>query len=149
AGPAGGGGRVARRHRSAPAALRADGGAAGGGARPVMQPGAQQIQCEGCGYDLAGLGDDGACPECGRPMRPSTCRGCGYSLAGLDVEGVCPECGRPVRDSLTRRRRGSPWQRAPGVGSWVMTTAGLLVSPRSFWDDVRVEEWKSWNLMNV
>src|SRR5690606_26686844 len=62
---------------------------------------------------------------------------------------VCPECGRPVRESLTRRRRGSPWQRAPGVGSWVMTTAGLLVSPRSFWDDVRVEEWKSWNLMNV
>lgn len=77
------------------------------------------------------------------------CETCGYDLAGLDEDALCPECARPLRDSLTHRRPGSPWQRDPGLGSWMSTTAALLAAPRAFWDDVRVEDWRSWNLMNV
>lgn len=29
------------------------------------------------------------------PLRLTLCPGCGYSLTGLGDEGVCPECGRP------------------------------------------------------
>ena len=81
-------------------------------------------------------------------MTALRCETCGYDLTGLDEDALCPECARPLRDSLTDRP-GSPWQRDPGLGSWMTTTAAMLAAPRAFWNDVRVEDWRSWNLMNV
>ncbi len=41
----------------------------------------ERILCIGCGYDLRGLGDDRACPECGIPVARSNL---GDRLAGAD-----------------------------------------------------------------
>ena len=49
------------------------------------------------------------------------CERCGYSLEGLPHTHTCPECGVPIRESLPAQRTGSPWQRSPGVRSWLAT----------------------------
>ncbi len=36
-----------------------------------VAPSIDDLLCEGCGYNLAGLPPDGACPECGRSVRSS------------------------------------------------------------------------------
>jgi hypothetical protein len=39
------------------------------------------------------------------------CEGCGYNLAGLPSGGACPECGRSVRSSvIDNGRRGTPYE---------------------------------------
>lgn len=49
------------------------------------------------------------------PALPSVlCLSCGYSLAGLPLDGACPECNRAVADSLAEPRIGSRWQRRSG-----------------------------------
>ena len=63
---------------------------------------ANDVKCEGCGYNLRGA-TTVACPECGRIIeapastRPLDqmalkCHRCGYLLHGLST-GACPECG--------------------------------------------------------
>lgn len=44
---------------------------------------------------VAATGHGGA-----RSRWPAGCEGCGYPLLGIDQEGSCPECGRAMADSL-------------------------------------------------
>ncbi len=75
-----------------------------------------EVSCSRCGYDLRAQSLEGACPECGAPVRDSvgvlkhvdqsgqvagvSCRKCGYDLRTQPLDGACPECGISVRDSL-------------------------------------------------
>lgn len=89
---------------------------------PMPAPSEFDLLCEQCGYRLEGL-------------------------EGLGAEGVCPECGRPVAESLPGRRRGTPAQRAVR-GRQLARTGPLLAtvwqavrsvrSPRVMWDEARV-----------
>lgn len=68
------------------------------GPHPVTA--ADTLRCAGCGYDLRGLADTAACPECGRPVA--------YS-AGGDL--VCFQ--RP--DWLSRLAESTVWQVAANL----------------------------------
>ncbi len=66
------------------------------------------------------------------------CEGCGYEI-DLVEGGLCPECARPVADSLGEARTGSPWQRNPGVLTWLRTGWDMLARPVREFDSVRVD----------
>jgi hypothetical protein len=53
--------------------------------------------CPRCRATVHGLNAD-TCPSCGGSMSPA-CIGCGYDLAGLAREAACPECGTSVERS--------------------------------------------------
>ncbi len=67
------------------------------------------------------------------------CENCGYVLEGLDERGSCPECGKAVSESLSMKRVGSPWQRRPGLGSWISTIRMVVGRPVAIWNVVSVE----------
>ncbi|MBL0927862.1 MAG: hypothetical protein IBJ11_09455 [Phycisphaerales bacterium] len=67
------------------------------------------------------------------------CESCGYDLRGLSASAACPECGRSVSSSLPTARRGSPWQRRPGLAGWLRTAAAVLGDRRTLWPGVEVE----------
>src|SRR5688572_22403275 len=58
------------------------------------------------------------------------CEGCGYPLETIPQEGSCPECGRLIKSSLASARTGSAWQRRPGIGSWFATAWRVLARPK-------------------
>lgn len=66
------------------------------------------------------------------------CERCGYALAGLEHDGACPECGTPIAESLPSNRVGSAWQRKPGIRSLVATNLLVLRQPRAVWSEVAV-----------
>ncbi|GJQ28204.1 MAG: hypothetical protein HBSAPP03_00880 [Phycisphaerae bacterium] len=66
------------------------------------------------------------------------CEDCGYDLAGLASEGACPECGRAVARSLPSARRGSAWQNRPEFFSWVTTMLHVLLRPTQTLRQVQV-----------
>lgn len=76
------------------------------------------------------------------------CERCGYCVEGLATESPCPECGRPIAESLPAKRVGSPWQRAPGLGTLGPTMARTLLLPSRCWRRVRPEWIESWNLLH-
>lgn len=66
------------------------------------------------------------------------CEGCGYPLGDLYEEGACPECGRPIRSSLALARQGSAWQRSPSTFAWLATGWGVLRRPGRTFESIRV-----------
>jgi hypothetical protein len=76
------------------------------------------------------------------------CEGCGYDLAGLDPDGACPECARPIAMN-NPHRPGSAWQQAPSLDSWLITGLRMCVRPWSSWNEVELEFPRSWNLLVV
>src|SRR5262245_20624782 len=71
------------------------------------------------------------------------CEGCGYDLKGLGQDAVCPECARPVEQSQPQRRLGSPWQVRPGVASWLRTGVLSLFRPHTLFDRIQIERRRS------
>lgn len=72
------------------------------------------------------------------------CERCGYPLEGLHVnQDVCPECGCDVEASDPASRPGSPWQRGPGLRSYLRTAVSLAIHPRAFWTVVQIETVRS------
>lgn len=65
------------------------------------------------------------------------CESCGYDLAGLGEEGACPECGTALAESHPRRRVGTPAQQRPTLASIWRTNVGVLRS-RGLWATVSV-----------
>lgn len=67
------------------------------------------------------------------------CETCGYGLAGLPAWAACPECARPISTSLPASRPGTPWQRGPGLFSWLSSSWMALRHPRRLFSMLRVE----------
>jgi len=76
------------------------------------------------------------------------CETCGYDLDGLDLESACPECGRLVAESHASHRKGSPWQKRPGLISWWHTNYSALRRPGELFASIRLEprtgRWLAW-----
>ncbi|TVQ61169.1 MAG: hypothetical protein EA378_10000 [Phycisphaerales bacterium] len=86
-----------------------------GMARERIDPDA--VLCEGCGYEIGGLGE-------------------GYAA------NACPECGRALADSMPGHRKGSPLQREPGRGPGAIcrTWWRVVRHPWRVWDEVQPAE---------
>jgi hypothetical protein len=74
------------------------------------------------------------------------CETCGYALAGLDADSACPECGTPVAESLPDRRPGSAWQRR-GRRAWGRTMLDYLNRPREEFRGLTIERRRSLRLL--
>lgn len=66
------------------------------------------------------------------------CEQCGYPLESLPPDGACPECGKPIRDSLPAARTGSAWQRRPGPRAWLAAGWALLIRPAPLFSRINV-----------
>ncbi|HVP12999.1 MAG TPA: hypothetical protein VMV94_17625, partial [Phycisphaerae bacterium] len=84
---------------------------------------------------LGSLGGSG--PE---PVIPPRCEGCGYDLTHQPESGRCSECGLALASSLTPglRRPGCSWEARAGVVSLVWTALGALISPRRFYERLKL-----------
>lgn len=58
------------------------------------------------------------------------CTACGYVVDGLDEEGACPECGQPIRQSRPENNPGTPWQRRPSPRTWLQSSIAAFLRPR-------------------
>ena len=80
------------------------------------------------------------------------CLQCGYDLRMQHVDGACPECGTPVRVSLRRDRlddsdpdylkrlsRGAGWFRVGVAATVVLLYFGLLIAAAGVWRLTRAE----------
>lgn len=70
---------------------------------------------------------------------PILCERCGYEVGGLPDSGACPECARPIAESLPERRAGSAWQRAPGFVTPIGSLLATFRRPIRSWDAVAAE----------
>ncbi len=69
------------------------------------------------------------------------CEGCGYILDGLPEDGQCPECGKPVIESADADGRTWPaWEATPGLGGFLTTTAAVMLHPRNFYRTLRTRD---------
>lgn len=93
-----------------------------------------------------------ALQECrGTVMTPERaiflCERCGYALEPQGKAPLCPECGLPVEQSRPEFRIGTPWQRRPGLASWVRTIAQIFIAPGPFWQRVRMHPDHAFSLL--
>lgn len=78
------------------------------------------------------------------------CETCGYELMGLEDSLACPECGRAIAESRPNHRRGSPWQRSPGPFAWARTLWQLVRRPRQLFSQVHIDRrWRSLLTLNL
>lgn len=71
------------------------------------------------------------------------CERCGYPVGSLPRSLACPECGYAIEMSHPDHRRGSPWQRNPGVRGYLRTGIESMRHPIAGWSDVAVERTAS------
>jgi hypothetical protein len=61
------------------------------------------------------------------------CEGCGYILNGLREDGQCPECGRPIEQSIGTHRTLPDWEKhRKQFGNFMRTSWIVLVRPTRF-----------------
>lgn len=77
------------------------------------------------------------------------CERCGYVIEGLATDGACPECGKPIRESLPERRVGTAWQRGPSVRNLLCTWAATCLKPQRTLDDLAPTEDGHTSLGNI
>lgn len=68
------------------------------------------------------------------------CENCGYSILSLPEAGTCPECGRKRALSMPQARCGTPWQKRPGLMSWLQTAQFGAVSPKKYFDTLQINQ---------
>ena len=73
------------------------------------------------------------------------CERCGYVIEGLPDDGACPECGKPIAESLPRARVGSPWQQR-GFRAWFATARAMIHHPRATFSIIAIETPPSYPL---
>src|SRR2546423_4326820 len=68
------------------------------------------------------------------------CEGCGYTLNGLPDDGRCPECGKPIAESIGHPRVPPAWERrgphdsfASAFGTFASTSREVLFHPTRFY----------------
>ena len=64
------------------------------------------------------------------------CEGCGYTLNGLPQDGRCPECGKPIAESVGHPRIPPAWERRGALGpvaAFLKTSAEVLFHPTRFY----------------
>lgn len=107
------------------------------------------LLCETCGYPIQGLPRDTVPALVASPVaslvasHPHAER----MAPNVSAESLaparppqCPECGTPIADSLPERRTGSPWQRRPGLASWVRTMHAMVRHPTTTFGDMIIRK---------
>lgn len=70
------------------------------------------------------------------------CEGCGYILNGLhqSSDSNCPECGKPIQGSIGIHRVPSEFETAQTVNGFLRTTKTVILSPRTFYQNIATRE---------
>lgn len=63
------------------------------------------------------------------------CEGCGYTLNGLPEDGRCPECGKPLAESIDAARTAPAWEHSEvhRPAAFVRTTAAVVFKTTAFY----------------
>jgi hypothetical protein len=64
------------------------------------------------------------------------CEGCGYRLNGLPENGNCPECGKPIEQSLGTHRQYTEFEASPSLETFFTTSRKVLFRPTQFYRTV-------------
>src|SRR4051794_39289497 len=63
------------------------------------------------------------------------CEGCGYTLNGLPDDGRCPECGKPVAESVGARRTAPAWEQQTSnrFNAFMATSLAVMLQTTLFY----------------